>query len=221
MEEHNLNVNQWCILDIISVAPSWCEIVMYRENPYFWISRKKILEELKALDLKEDTIYRHLKTLKELGFIDYEKDQKKDLIKLTDLGKSLFISSEINPTKLGNKSEKNSEINPTYNNTNIINNTKDNKSDFELPIYITKERWEEWVKFRRQLKKPLTDLSIQKQIKFLSECQAKGQNPNLIIEQSIQNGWTGLFELKKVNSLLDRCINENSRTYEINEEEPF
>lgn len=122
MQEHNLNVNQWCILDIISVAPTWCEIVMYRENPYFWISRTKILEELKALDLKEDTIYRHLKTLKELGFIEHEKDHKKDLIKLTELGKSLFINSEINPNYyVGNKSENNSEINPTYNNTN--NNT--------------------------------------------------------------------------------------------------
>ena len=122
MQEHNLNVNQWCILDIISVAPTWCEIVMYRENPYFWISRTKILEELKALDLKEDTIYRHLKTLKELGFIEYEKDHKKDLIKLTELGKSLFVNSEINPNYyVGNKSENYSEINPTYNNTN--NNT--------------------------------------------------------------------------------------------------
>lgn len=122
MQEHNLNVNQWCILDIISVAPTWCEIIMFRETPYFWISRTKILEELKALDLKEDTIYRHLKTLKELGFIDYEKDHKKDLIKLTELGKTLFINSEINPNYyVGNKSENNSEINPTYNNTN--NNT--------------------------------------------------------------------------------------------------
>ena len=122
MQEHSLNVNQWCILDIISVAPTWCEIIMYRETPYFWISRTKILEELKALDLKEDTIYRHLKTLKELGFIEYEKDHKKDLIVLTELGKSLFINSEINPNYyVGNKSENNSEINPTYNNTN--NNT--------------------------------------------------------------------------------------------------
>lgn len=122
MQEHNLNVNQWCILDIISVAPTWCEIVMFKETPYFWISRTKILEELKALDLKEDTIYRHLKSLKELGFIEYEKDYKKDLIILTELGKSLFINSEINPNYyVGNKSEKNSEINPTYNNTN--NNT--------------------------------------------------------------------------------------------------
>ena len=134
MQEHNLNVNQWCILDIISVAPTWCEIVMYRETPYFWISRTKIIEELKALELKEDTIYRHLKTLKELGFIDYEKDHKKDLIKLTDFGKSLFFNdenSEINPSKFGNKSEKHSEINPTYNNTSIYNNTIDKKEKYK------------------------------------------------------------------------------------------
>lgn len=127
MQEHGLNVNQWCILDIISTASTWCEIFTYRENHYYWISKNKICEELKALDLKTDTIYRHLKLLSELGFIDYVKDGKKDLVILTDLGKSLFFqndNSEINPTKLGNKSELNSEINPTYNNTNIHNKTK-------------------------------------------------------------------------------------------------
>jgi DNA-binding MarR family transcriptional regulator len=125
MQEHGLNVNQWCILDIISTASTWCEIFTYRENHYYWISKNKICEELKALDLKTDTIYRHLKLLSELGFIDYVKDGKKDLVILTDLGKSLFFkNSEINPTKLGNKSELNSEINPTDNNTNIYNKTK-------------------------------------------------------------------------------------------------
>ena len=125
MQEYGLNVNQWCILDIISTASTWCEIFTYRENHYYWISKNKICEELKALDLKVDTIYRHLKLLSELGFIDYVKDGKKDLVVLTDLGKTLFFkNSEINPTELGNKSELNSEINPTYNNTNIHNKTK-------------------------------------------------------------------------------------------------
>src|SRR5574344_1267210 len=125
MQEYGLNVNQWCILDIISTASTWCEIFTYKENHYYWVSKNKICEELKALDLKVDTIYRHLKLLSELGFIDYVKDGKKDLVVLTDLGKTLFFkNSEINPTELGNKSELNSEINPIYNNTNIHNKTK-------------------------------------------------------------------------------------------------
>ena len=128
MQEHGLNVNQWCILDIISTASTWCEIFTYKENHYYWISKNKICEELKALDLKADTIYRHLKLLSELGFIDYVKDGKKDLVTLTELGKTLFFkndNSEINPTKLGNKSELSSEINPTDNGTSSNNGTND------------------------------------------------------------------------------------------------
>lgn len=90
MIEHSLNVSQWCILDVLSVAPMWCEIISHNEENYYWVARQKISEELKAFDLKADTIFRYLKQLKELGFIDYEKQGKKDLVRLTSLGKSLF-----------------------------------------------------------------------------------------------------------------------------------
>ena len=202
MQEHNLNVNQWCILDIISVAPAWCEIVMYRETPYFWISRTKILEELKALDLKEDTIYRHLKTLKELGFIEYEKDHKKDLIKLTELGKSLFINSEINPTKLGNKSENNSEINPTYNNTSIYNNTRDKEKDkkenlaeqFIKEKNVTQQSNKDlvidFVEYRKLIKKPLRTIApIQQLIDNLILLKDLGYSFDYCIEQMKSNEW--------------------------------
>lgn len=231
MIENNLNVTQWCILDIISTASAWSETIIKDNEVYFWIARQKIAEELKAFDLKDDTIYRNIKTLSELNFIEYIKYGKKDLIRLSDKGKGLFTmsetnpscskNSETNPSFFGNRSEFRSEIDPTYKYTKDNKDTND-KREIDLPAYISKETWEEWIKFRKQLKKPLTELSVQKQLKFLSECQAKNQNPNLIIEQSIQNGWLGLFELKKNMSLLDRCVNENSRTYEIaDENNPF
>ena len=67
MIEHSLNVSQWCILDILSVAPTWCEIVNFNNSSYFWVARQKISEELEAFDFKSDTIFRYLKQLKELG----------------------------------------------------------------------------------------------------------------------------------------------------------
>lgn len=54
--------------------------------------------------------------------------------------------------------------------------------------------WNEWEVYRKELKKKLTPSTALKQIKFL------GGRPELeviaIINQSITNGWTGLFELK-------------------------
>ncbi len=54
--------------------------------------------------------------------------------------------------------------------------------------------WGEWETYRKQLKKKLTDSTAKKQIQFL----ARAPNEKIaigIIEQSIKNGWTGLFEL--------------------------
>lgn len=120
MIENNLNISQWCILDIISIAPTWCDAIIKDKEVYYWIARQKIAEELKALDLKPDTIYRYIKQLAELGFIEHIKDGKKDLIRLSRKGKNIFVAmSEKNPNYyVGKKSDNNSEKNPTYNNTN-------------------------------------------------------------------------------------------------------
>lgn len=71
---------------------------------------------------------------------------------------------------------------------------KDIKGDeFELPEWLNKEAWNEWVAYRKEQGKKLTERSVKLQIKELS-----GDIPNhvAIIEQSIRNGWTGLFPLK-------------------------
>lgn len=54
--------------------------------------------------------------------------------------------------------------------------------------------WNEWVTFRKELKKKLTLSTAQKQINFLG---ARAENEAIeIINQSITNGWTGLFDIK-------------------------
>lgn len=90
---------------------------------------------------KADTVYRHLKTLAEKEIIEYIKHQGKDLIRLTEKGKTwnyleinmgeenseknpnIDDNSEKNPNELGKISENNSEKNPTYKDTIYKNNT--------------------------------------------------------------------------------------------------
>lgn len=128
------NVNQVFILDLIAKSPSWAKAVSVGDEVYYWLSRNQIVEQLPLLGIKPDTAYRHLKSLAENGFIEYLKQGKKDLVRLTDKGKSYFTKSEINPnseidpSKLGNESEKNSEMNPTNKYYNINKNNKDNNA---------------------------------------------------------------------------------------------
>ncbi|WP_202903994.1 hypothetical protein, partial [Aliarcobacter cryaerophilus] len=92
-------MTKWCMLDILSVAPTWSDIIVVDNKPYYHISRNKIVDELKALDLKPDTVYRYLKELAENGFILYIKKDGKDLITFTQKAKNLFREnhSEKNP----------------------------------------------------------------------------------------------------------------------------
>lgn len=129
------NINQAIILSLISEAHTWAEHEIVDGEVYYWASRTKILEELELLDLKSDTIYRHFKTLANLGLIDYVKKGKKDCVRLTKLGKTYYVgnesektkNSEMNPSKFGNESEKHSDLNPTYKNTKEHKSTKDTK----------------------------------------------------------------------------------------------
>jgi hypothetical protein len=57
--------------------------------------------------------------------------------------------------------------------------------------------WIEWEQHRKEKKQKLTPLSVKKQLKFL-DGRSK-QEIIAIIDQSIMNGWTGLFELKNHN----------------------
>lgn len=58
--------------------------------------------------------------------------------------------------------------------------------------------WNSWVQHRIELKKKLTPSTIKKQIQFLGG--RAGPEIIAIIDQSITNGWTGLFELKNNNN---------------------
>lgn len=74
-----------------------------------------------------------------------------------------------------------------------IGKNKEADAVASLPSFIDPKVWSEWLEYRKSIKKKMTDATVQKQIKFLSEHQSDYKE---IIERSIQNGWTGLFPLK-------------------------
>ena len=84
----------------------------------------------------------------------------------------------------------------------IVEYTKEDKTilplrAFELPFDSDNflNSWIEWEQFRRELKKKITPSTAKKQLKFLG---ARAEPEAIeIINQSITNGWTGLFEIKK------------------------
>ena len=152
--EWKINAQQGILFALLYEAPAWAKEEIIENKTYYFVSRNLILEELPMFFEKSDTVYRNLKVLQEKGLIEYIKQGKKDLIRITAKGKtwnefkdnnsekspSFEQNSEKNPNNLGKKSEKelkNSEKNPTnnntiynYNNTNILNNIYSSVIDY-------------------------------------------------------------------------------------------
>ncbi|MCW7549224.1 hypothetical protein B5C26_02945 [Photorhabdus luminescens] len=60
------------------------------------------------------------------------------------------------------------------------------------PSNVSSDVWVDWVKFRREIKKPLTETMCRQQAKKLADCH----NADEVICTSIANGWQGLFPRK-------------------------
>lgn len=83
---------------------------------------------------------------------------------------------------------------PSIGKVSIGKGSKDNTAGaVELPEWLDKGKWAEWVQFRKEKKQALKASTIKYQLKLLSQ---HIPNHAKMIEQSIMQGWTGLFELK-------------------------
>lgn len=78
---------------------------------------------------------------------------------------------------------------------------KEKKADvvFEIPDKLNTpeflQAWEEWQSYKKQKRKTLTESTIKKQIEFLASIGV--QDAVISINESIKNGYTGLFPVKQ------------------------
>lgn len=78
---------------------------------------------------------------------------------------------------------------------------KSEEKDIELPDFFNNEDFknllDEFKKHRKKIKKPMTDVAVTKLINKLAKMSNKKSDIAIeIMEQSIINGWQGIFELK-------------------------
>lgn len=148
--EWGLTLAQGALFDLLNQASSWAKAHLIDGEVYYWVSRNKVLDEIPVAYNKADTVYRSLKDLEAKGLIIYKKEGRKDLVKLSEKGKTWNVkgtaqgdeklgnksdfaqNSEINPSKLGNKSDLNSDLNPTDKSTN---NKSTNIINIEFDVF--------------------------------------------------------------------------------------
>ncbi|WP_211598156.1 hypothetical protein [Halomonas caseinilytica] len=127
--------------------------------------------------------------------------------------KNLRGGSEKNPSKVGKKSDPGSEKSPTDQDTSDQDTSDQDTSDQDtsdhdtkdqdtsdqgsaLPEWLPADAWAELLEHRRQLKAPMNDLAKTKAINKLDKLRQDGSDPAAVIEQTIVNGWKGVFPVK-------------------------
>lgn len=134
------------------------------------------------------------------------------VITIPEIGDSKITSKTIpkngdnHPKKQGEVSLKTGNTKDILPKTNIKPNTPSNpprgKGKFDplgvdVPDWLNKTAWQEWVAYRKQSGKPIkTELTVTKAFKLLKECLEDGHNPVDVINTSIANGYQGLFKPK-------------------------
>lgn len=65
-----------------------------------------------------------------------------------------------------------------------------------LPDWLPAEAWAAFVEHRKEIGRPLKPGAIRETIRELDKLRGDGCPPAKVMEQSIRNGWTGVFMLK-------------------------
>ena len=157
----------------------------------------------KQLNIKENTIYFIMKNLQKLNAISIKSNNKYSIVTVVNYNTYQdFKNYGSKPTQ--NQLKTNSK--PT-NTNNTLKECIKNDKEIINPLTPLKEKLiipdncfcgtlsesiHEWIRYRKNIKKPLKQTQLDKQVAWLE----KQPEPAECIDQSIRNGWTGLFELK-------------------------
>jgi len=82
--------------------------------------------------------------------------------------------------------------------------------DIIIPSWIKQETWDDFCQMRKQKKEPMTNMAATRIIKKLDDLRKTGQDPNVILDESIANGWKGVFPLK-MGAINERGTRDSSR----------
>ena len=199
-------------------------------------SRDLMCEEL-GISINRFT--KHLKTLKESGYIKVERiksgnlkakniyeiimDERDRCINFRDIENKYHENKDIENEYLENEYTNNNSLNNNSLNNNSVNNNSINKKEkkkkkTDLDILINEytsnsflqETIIDFMKMRKSIKKPVTERALKGILNKLDRLATTDNSKIKILENSIENCWQGVFPLK------DNFSNYNSNKYQDN-----
>ena len=163
----------------------------------------------------KSAIYSAFKELTSNGYMQREqiRDSKGKIVKWNYL---IFEKPHTNFQDVDNQDIVKQDVDnqPLLNTNNtkdlIKLNTNNSKTEgVEYPFELNVEAWESWKEFRKkEYRKSYKNLGEKAAIKKLLKLSTSKEEQALILEQSMENGWIGIFALKsekkrKINDLMN------------------
>lgn len=159
-------------------------------------------------------IYSAFKELKENGYLEREQNRSNGKIVGWDYiiyEKPYTQKLHIQNVDVENVDVQNQPLLNTNNTKDLIKlNTNNSKTEgIEYPFELNVKAWESWKEFRKkEYRKSYKDLGEKAAIKKLLKLSTSKEEQALILEQSMENGWIGIFALKsekkrKINDLMN------------------
>jgi len=104
------------------------------------------------------------------------------------------------------------DVQPTNNHKPITNNQIKERNPIvptELPDWLNKTDWNDFVEMRKKLKKPMTDRAVKLMLSKLETMKNKGINTSEVLQKSILANWSDVYEPKvqtQTNSMGRRVL---------------
>jgi hypothetical protein len=166
----------------------WNGKILKIKRGQFVTGRKKLALET---GIAPSTVERILKLFESEQQIEQQTTTKYRLITVINYAKYQQYEQQ-NGQQTDNKRTASGQQTDTNNKLKNIERDK-GAEKIDLPDWLDKGSWTEWVAYRKGRKLTTNEKTMKKQIDFLAENRAVHKE---IINQSIMNGWQGLFPLK-------------------------
>ncbi len=159
-------------------------------------------------------IYSAFKELKENGYLERQQNRSNGKIVGWDYiiyEKPYTQKLHVQNVDVENVDVQNQPLLNTNNTKDLIKlNTNNSKTEgIKYPFELNVEAWESWKDFRKkEYRKSYKNLGEKAAIKKLLKLSQSKEEQALILEQSMENGWIGIFALKsekkrKINDLMN------------------
>jgi hypothetical protein len=193
----------------------------YKVKPGQFVTSLKAIAEKCGDGVSIRNVRTALERFEKYEFLTNESTNRNRLITITNW--EFYQSKEEEPTKQLTSNRQATDKQLTTNKND--KNDKNDKEDIITPLPpLLKDAIKDFMAMRKQAKKPMTDRAVELMLNKLEKLSGGNTKTKIaILEQSIVNGWTGVYPLKEekikeaanpFDELLRKELeNEQSRNY--------